>query len=269
MKRFFISALLLTGALPHYCHAQARISRPAAKGPAARGETLTNKGVIALTGAGLSPELIVAKMEGSACAFDLSADGLVALKKAGVTDAVLQAMLSRASNKAGATSAKPASPAASKAPKLEFANHPYLRSRATGAWNPLEKATSSMKSKMVAMGYGGVKMLFQIPNEKSPTRLAAADSAVFMLNTFGTAMPEFVLYHAKPEKGNRAAVGAKMGGMSGLKSGEDVLTFNILPMGNGLFRLVPSQKLAPGEYFFAGKPVGNAMTVDAYAFGVD
>jgi hypothetical protein len=64
-------------------------------------------------------------------------------------------------------------------------------------------------------------------------------------------------------------VGAKVGGMSGLNSGQDVLTFNILPVGNGVFRLVPSKKLPPGEYFFAGKPIGNVMTVDAYAFGVD
>lgn len=126
-----------------------------------------------------------------------------------------------------------------------------------------------MKSKLVAMGYGGMKMLFQIPNEKSPTRLAATDSAVFLINTFGTTMPEFVLYHAKPERGSRAAVGAKAGGFNGISSGQDVLTFNVLPVGNGIFRLVPSQKLPPGEYFFAGKPVGNLMTVDAYAFGVD
>ena len=269
MKYILTFVLLLAGAFSTYCCAQARVSHAAAKGPVGRPETLTNKGVIALTGAGLSPELIVAKIDGSACSFDLSTDGLVALKKAGVTDAVLQAMLSRASSKAGATPIRPSLTGASKVPKLEFANHPYLRNKTTGVWNPLEKATSSIKSKMVAMGYGGMKMLFQIPNEKSPTRLAATDSAIFLLNTFGTAMPEFVLYQAKQENGNRAAVGAKAGGFSGISSGQDVLTFNILPVGNGIFRLIPSKRLAPGEYFFAGKPVGNVMTVDAYAFGVD
>ena len=267
MKRFFTSALLLAGACSNYCHAQAKVTHPA-KATAAHAETLTNSGVIALTGAGLSPELIVAKMESSACTFDLSTNGLVALKKAGVNDAVLQAMMSRGSGKVGSTAKPKPGPTTNKAPKLEIANHPYFRN-SSGAWNPLEKATSSLKSKMVAMGYGGVKMLFQIPNEKSPSRFIATDSTTFLINTFGTSMPEFVLYQAKLEKGNRAAVGAKVGGLSGVSSGQDVITFNVLPVGNGIFRLVPSKKLPPGEYFFAGKPVGNVMTVDAYAFGVD
>ncbi|RZK22270.1 MAG: hypothetical protein EOO56_09155 [Hymenobacter sp.] len=267
MKYVLASTLLLAEACSSYCQAQARVTHPAAKG-ATRSETLTNRGIIALTGAGLSPELIVAKIESATCAFDLSTDGLVALKKAGVTDGVLQAMMSRASGKAGGIPKSQPLPTAGKAPKLEIANHPYLRN-ATGKWLPLEKATSSLKSKMVAMGYGGVKMLFQIPNEKSPSRLAATDSAVFLINTFGTTVPELVLYQAKLEKGNRAAVGAKVGGLSGVSSGQDVITFNILPVGNGIFRLIPSKKLPSGEYFFAGKPVGNVMTVDAYAFGVD
>ncbi|RZJ57577.1 MAG: hypothetical protein EOO55_03100 [Hymenobacter sp.] len=267
MKRFSISALLLAGALSNYCHAQAKITHPA-KATITHTETLTNSGVVALTGAGLSPELITTKIESSACTFDLSTNSLVALKKAGVNDAVLQAMMSRGSGKAGAAAKPKPGPTTGKTPKLEIANHPYFRT-STGAWSPLEKATSSMKSKMIAMGYGGVKMLFQIPNEKSPTRFASTDSTTFLINTFGTAMPELVLYQAKLEQGNRAAVGAKVGGLSGISSGQDVITFNVLPIGNGIFRLVPSKKLLPGEYFFAGKPVGNVMTVDAYAFGVD
>ncbi|RZJ86165.1 MAG: hypothetical protein EOO60_13810 [Hymenobacter sp.] len=65
MKYILTFVLLLAGAFSTYCCAQARVSHAAAKGPVGRPETLTNKGVIALTGAGLSPELIVAKIDGS------------------------------------------------------------------------------------------------------------------------------------------------------------------------------------------------------------
>lgn len=262
MKKFLLAGVLLAGLSLSSAYAQSK-SKPAAA------ETLTNRSVIALTAAGLSPDIIVAKIASSATSFDLSTNGLLALKQSKVSDAVLKAMLEKPSGRAGAPAGSATPPTSGKLPKLDIANHPYLHNKQTGAWSPLEKATSSMKSKMIAMGYGGVKFLFQILNEKSPTRLAATDSAVFLINTFGTAIPEFVLYQAKPEKGGRAAVGSKVGGMSGLSSGQDALTFNVLPVSNGIFRLVPSKKLFPGEYFFAGKPVGNVMTVDAYAFGID
>jgi hypothetical protein len=56
-------------------------------------EVLTNDSVISMSKAGLSPEVILEKIRMSQAQFDLSTDGLVALKAAGVNDLVIKAML--------------------------------------------------------------------------------------------------------------------------------------------------------------------------------
>lgn len=56
-------------------------------------ELLTNADVLKLTAAVLPDAVIIAKIKSSACNFDLSTDGLVALKHAAVSDAVIQAMM--------------------------------------------------------------------------------------------------------------------------------------------------------------------------------
>jgi hypothetical protein len=54
---------------------------------------LTVDGVISLLGASLSDDLIIAKINKSGQAFDLSTDDMVRLKKAGASDAVMKAMM--------------------------------------------------------------------------------------------------------------------------------------------------------------------------------
>jgi len=78
-----------------------------AAGPA----TLTVDGVISLVGAGLSDDLIIAKIQKNGQAFDLSTDDMVRLKKAGASDAVMKAMMNAAPAPAPAAAAPAAAPA--------------------------------------------------------------------------------------------------------------------------------------------------------------
>jgi hypothetical protein len=55
-------------------------------------EVLTNEEVIRMTVAKLPDSVIVTKIKNSACKFDISTDGLIKLKQAGVSDGVIQAM---------------------------------------------------------------------------------------------------------------------------------------------------------------------------------
>lgn len=64
---------------------------------------MTNRDVIQLTKAKLSDDVIIAKIKQSKTKFDLSTDGLVALKTAGVSDPVISAMIA-----AGTAAASPA-----------------------------------------------------------------------------------------------------------------------------------------------------------------
>lgn len=58
-------------------------------------EILTNEDVAAMTQAQLAETLIVEKIKDSKSAFDVSVKGLVNLKKAGVSDAVIAAMMNK------------------------------------------------------------------------------------------------------------------------------------------------------------------------------
>jgi hypothetical protein len=61
----------------------------------AQDETLNNRIVIEMSQAGLSSELIVRKISTSQTRFDVSAKGLIDLKKAGVDDIIIGAMIER------------------------------------------------------------------------------------------------------------------------------------------------------------------------------
>jgi hypothetical protein len=77
-------------------------------------QTLNNDGVIKMVKAGLSDDVVIAAVNGSApSGFDTSTDALVALKTAGVDDKIVAAVVARAS--APGTVA-PAAPAASALP---------------------------------------------------------------------------------------------------------------------------------------------------------
>src|ERR1700683_5679135 len=63
--------------------------------PARAEQGLTNADIIKMQSAGLSENIILASVNGQPAAYDTSTDGLLALKKAGVSDAVVAAMISR------------------------------------------------------------------------------------------------------------------------------------------------------------------------------
>ncbi len=83
-------------------------AKPATKSqtskPAASSAVMTNRDVIQLTKAKISENTIISKMKRSKTKFDVSTDGLVALKNAGVTDAVISAMMDAANGASGDTS---------------------------------------------------------------------------------------------------------------------------------------------------------------------
>jgi hypothetical protein len=61
-------------------------------------QSLNNDSVIKLTKAGLSDDLIVSTINASPGIYDTSADGLIALKKAGASDKVVSALVLKASS---------------------------------------------------------------------------------------------------------------------------------------------------------------------------
>ncbi len=87
--------------------------------------SLTVDGVISLIGAGISADLIIAKIQKSGQTFDLSTEDMVRLKKAGATDAVMKAMMSATPAPVAVAAAAPiAGPNATAAPSVDVAPNP-------------------------------------------------------------------------------------------------------------------------------------------------
>jgi hypothetical protein len=75
-------------------------------------QALNNDSVIKLVKAGLSDDLIVSTINGSAGAYDTSADGIIALKTAGVSDKVVAAVVLKGSAPAATAQIPPPPPVA-------------------------------------------------------------------------------------------------------------------------------------------------------------
>ena|SRR5215468_3391402 len=73
-------------------------------------ELLTNAKIIEMTEVGLAPEIITLKIRSSAVDFDISTDALIALKKAGVKDDVISAMVEKGRSTAITRKRSPAAP---------------------------------------------------------------------------------------------------------------------------------------------------------------
>jgi hypothetical protein len=93
-----------TAAAPPKSNAQTQSSKPATTAPAA----MTNQEVIRLAKAKLSDDVIISRIKKSKTKFDVSTNGLVALKQAGVSDAVISAMVD-AADAASASASKSSS----------------------------------------------------------------------------------------------------------------------------------------------------------------
>src|SRR5215510_4731616 len=72
-------------------------------------ETLSNQSVVEMVKAGLSERVIIAKIRTSPTSFDTSTDALIALKKNGVSEKVIEAMMSLTA--AAAPAPSPSAPA--------------------------------------------------------------------------------------------------------------------------------------------------------------
>jgi len=226
-------------------------------------EVLTNQSVIALFKAGLDKSTILATVNNANSKYDVSTAAIINLKKQGVSTEIINAMIARSSGVTNGTVQK----SGTQASELSIVNHPYFK--VGGKLQPLEKAVAGLKTKKKVLGYGGVSFQYEIEGIKAIVRVPQNDSVSFLINTAGTTLPELVLYKLKVEKDKRTAVGVEYKTFGGMKSGSNVISFNVATLGNGIFKISPPEKLDAGEYFFGGKPVQSATTIDVYAFGVE
>lgn len=252
-------------------------------------ETMTNAEVISLAKAGLNASLIVGKIRTSKTNFDLSTDSLIALKKAGVSDDIVAAMLEAKSGKpvnstAGVNSTGAASVGALGDPNDPMAKHNYgiyLYEEKDGVrkMTPLkanvsaQNRTGGMFTSSLTYGIGKVKTKTNLPGRNADLQLQAAMPTFYFylditsggLNT-ASGVPsdpkEFTLVRFNQRSDNREVTIGKSNafGAKGGLSDEYVVNFKAEDMGNGIFKVTPAIDLKKGEYGFMLVNSGNSNT---------
>jgi hypothetical protein len=109
----------------------------------------------------------------------------------------------------------------------------------------------------------GVKILFSIPGEKSPVRLNVADPMQFIVRVtedLPRATATIQLFRFEPQNGKRQMLVRR----SEFRSNKASLKILTERYGESSVRVVPAEKLAPGEYC-----VSRTTIPQGYCFGVD
>lgn len=256
---------------------------------AATAETMDNKSIVTLVGAGIGPDLIIDKINTEMCGYDVSMDSIIALKQKGVGDEVIGAMVRRCATLgqergiSGDNSS--ADPLVMHSPGIyafeRNADDAVLRmvrpSKSSG-----EKTTGNgslifpFKTKMVIPGANShisvpasapeFYFYFDVSDEKV-SDFGMEDSAA------AQSPSEFTLVALTPKKDRRELTVGKasfyLGVAVGVKKGVDSkssLPFEVSEVAAGIFKVVPADTLAVGEYAFVFTGANGAARI--YDFSV-
>lgn len=255
----------------------------------AQTETLTNKTIVQLQKIGLSKDLIQMKIQTSACEFDLSTDGLISLKKAGVYDEVIAAMFAKGTdatpvqtlNKATASNLGSGlywyDPQTKEYSELEPS---VLTNAKTGGFGETVKRVmiSGLINAKTRASLSGSQAALTI-NNKSPAFVFVFDTSVKSgLNNnntfFGSVQSpnEFFLVKLAVVKNTREVVVGKSNNVSSDTGIDDALkvTFTAKKVQNGIYEVTPRSSLIPGEYcfMFAAASTSQGMTHKVYDFSI-
>lgn len=245
---------------------------------------LTNQDVIRIKQAGLSDPLIVKKIGAGKNNFDLSANGLVELKNAGVSDTVIRAMMGLPPKQ------EPSAPVSAPEPEaravLESAE---LSSMKTHVWKTPENYGVFAES-----GDALIPLpIWQGPLKSNKKRaLATASSVAFWAKTKNGAHLPGTQSKLRLDPGVRFAIkmsearvpnlrlvtmdvadGAREAVVSGRvwsshSNEENGVPFDLVRLDSELFRMVVREPLKPGEYGIIDLSTYNQSTATVYEFGV-
>lgn len=261
--------------------------------PIAHADTLTVDDIVALSGARIGDDAIIAKIQSEGRHFDLSTDEMITLRKRGVSSAVLAAMIGNApSNAVTELSMNSPDPTVPHPPGL----YALVGRGASAHMIKIDPTTISQMKTGGIIGYaltGGIasmSMKVSITNQSARVRTASqpifyfffddsrpgANASSFLGTTFLASSPnEFNLIHLNRKGDHREAKVGKVN-LGGAKVGvmdKDRIEFRYDTVRPGVFRVMPNETLEGGEYGFlyslGGNGIGGAASSRIFDFGVD
>ena len=218
-----------------------------AAGAASAAAQLTNQGVIELLEGQVPERTVITMIESSEVEFDTSPSAIVELSKAGIPDAVMEAMI-RKNTRAAEQSADAA----------EFNPEEILLIDGDRELS-MRYVHSSTYTKARALGWGGIATYAVLPGKRAQLRLAQTRPS-FVVAVPGNAQPNNYLtlasFAARRNDTREVLIG---GGYVSYSTGihrdrvietaaEEMQDQSNAPKGFALFKLTPKQPLEPGEY---------------------
>lgn len=218
-------------------------------------QAMNNDAVIKLVKAGLSDDLIVSTINASPAAYDTSADGIIALKAAGVSDKVVAAIVSKAASPAAPAVAPPPpppAPAASPRPAGIDDVGVYFQDR-SGAWQNLEPEIVNFKTGGVLKSIASEGLVKGDVNGHIPGKSAKnvltfpVTLAVYVPE--GVDIAEYQLLRLRVNSNNRE-FRSVTGGVFHASGGatRDNLQFQSKKIAPRVYEIVLEQSLGRGEY---------------------
>jgi hypothetical protein len=236
-----------------------------------------NQGVVTLTQAGVGPGVLLAKIGSLPCSYDVSTNSILALKEAGVADAVIAAMVERCigASKAQGAVGTGSDPASKRSAGL------YI-DLGTETTHQLVKIRPTSASGGRTTGNGSLLFPFRvklgIPRISAQTAATTSRPKFYFyfetddpkVGDFGTSATvsaqsptEFSLMRFKEKNGQREMVVAKQklfSGSIGIDP-KDAIQFSVEEIGDGAFAVSPLDPLKPGEYGFVLRAGSDAYRI--------
>jgi hypothetical protein len=228
--------------------------------------------VVKLSQTGVSEELIIAKIKKNGKAFDLSAEELVDLRKAGVSDSVIKLLLDPSQ-----PYSPPPPPAAKSSGSIKQYPHDVHASSVPGEpglYLFQKDVPLRVDMKMLLGAKEGDKkkgkIIAYLVGPASKTRLKEAAPIFYIRLPEGKGIEEVVLI-AFDCKNGRREIGMGPPGAELQLRPEAVRQFDSIEVGTQLFKITPS-RLPKGEYLFflagSGEPPKGSYG-KGYDFGIE
>lgn len=232
-------------------------------------EVLTNDSVIQMIKAGLPEAVVIAKIKSTATKFDLKTDSLVSLKKAGVSDKVLEAMVSAGSGSpaaAGPAQAPPTPALAAGRLKTQDVVYQLIGDK----YVELLPLSASMETNFA---FFQSKSEIVLPGRKAQYR--TTEKTPVFLTTYAPTEAPMVKFKPGDDHDDRNlkfSSGAFMPFGGTQKTGvrnDDKIAVTTERDPRGFYRVKPSAPLPPGEYGFVVTTGFSMGTGKIFEFGVD